>query len=64
MAGVALDLGAHLLGAGPSLAARCCEPAFVGYLVTLAGMILAVAGVLTLAIHRRSRPAEPREGRG
>jgi hypothetical protein len=60
--GVTLDLAAHLLGAGPSLAARCCEPAFVGHLVTLAGMILAVAGVLVLVV-RRSRPTRPREGR-
>jgi hypothetical protein len=62
-AGVALDVGAHLLGAGSTLPPRCCGPAFVGRPVTLAGTILAVAGVLALAV-RRSRPAEPREGRG
>jgi hypothetical protein len=60
--GVVVDVGAHLLGPGPAAMSRCCGPAFLGHLVTLAGMLLAVAGALTLAVRRRSRPT-PREGR-
>jgi hypothetical protein len=43
MVGLALDLLAHL-GWASGLAA--------GHIVTLAGMLLAVAGVFTLAFHR------------
>jgi hypothetical protein len=60
VAGVAVDVAAHLAGAGTTLNPACCGPAFVGHLITLAGMILAAAGALTLAVRHRSRP-RPRE---
>ena len=43
MVGLVLDLFAHLGWASGLVA---------GHLVTLAGMVLATAGVLTLAVHR------------
>ncbi len=53
LAGLVLDLFAHL-GWSSGLAA--------GHLVTLAGMVLAVVGVLVLAVHRppENRLAEKR----
>jgi hypothetical protein len=59
VAGVAVDVSAHVAGAGTSLTAPCCGTAFVGHLITLAGMVLAFAGGLALAVRHRSRP-EPR----
>ncbi len=55
-AGLAIDVAYHVVSKSPSLAAPCCGPGFVGHVITLAGMVLVVLGVLTMAFRSRSRP--------
>jgi hypothetical protein len=47
--------GAHDFGSP-----ACCEPGVVGHLIILAGMLAALAGVLTVAVRGGSRPQRRR----
>ena len=52
--GLAVDLAYHLLSDHPSVSPACCGAGFFGHIVTLAGMVLAVAGLLRVALLTRA----------
>lgn len=60
--GLALDVGYHVFGSAPRAAPPCCGIGWTGHVVTLAGMVLALAGVIGLAVKGRARSRAGAEG--
>ena len=61
--GLLLDVTYHAGAGTASIEVPCCGVGFVGHLVTLAGMVLVIAGVVALAFRHEGRPEEPDERR-
>lgn len=56
-AGFVTDVGYHLATGQTSPAVPCCGPGFVGHVVTLAGMVMVIVGILQMAFRPQSRQA-------
>ncbi|HEV3474486.1 MAG TPA: hypothetical protein VG602_03890 [Actinomycetota bacterium] len=63
LGGLVVDVAYHMVASHPTLAARCCGPGFVGHVLTLGGMLLALAGAVATGLHHRSRLRKPQERR-
>ena len=61
LVGLALDLAYHLVSAHPSLTAPCCGAGFFGHIVTLAGMALALSGLVRVALVTRAPRSSDRK---
>jgi hypothetical protein len=63
VAGLVVDVAYHTAVARPSVAAPCCGPGFVGHVLTLAGMLVSIAGAVVTGVRLRSRLRQPQERR-